>query len=45
MIGSPVVAAGFPSRVIRVIGTYKVVARLHTEVEVALTVVVEEEKA
>jgi len=34
-----------PDGVIRVIGTYNVVARLHTEVEVALTVVVEEEKA
>ena len=34
-----------PDGVIRVIGTYSVVARLHTEVEAALTVVVEEEKA
>ncbi|MDI3259548.1 MAG: 50S ribosomal protein L9 [Sinobacteraceae bacterium] len=33
-----------PDGVIRQIGTYSVVARLHTEVEVALTVVVEEEK-
>ncbi len=34
-----------PEGAIRLIGTYNVVARLHTEVEVALTVVVEEEKA
>ena len=34
-----------PEGVIRLIGTYNVVARLHTEVEVAITVVVEEEKA
>lgn len=34
-----------PEGVIRLIGTYSVVARLHTEVEVAITVVVEEEKA
>jgi large subunit ribosomal protein L9 len=34
-----------PDGVLRVIGTYNVVARLHGEVEVALTVVVEEEKA
>ena len=34
-----------PDGVIRLIGTYNVVARLHTEVEVAITVVVEEEKA
>jgi large subunit ribosomal protein L9 len=34
-----------PDGVIRLVGTYKVMARLHTEVEVALTVVVEEEKA
>lgn len=34
-----------PDGVIRLIGTYSVVARLHTEVEVAITVVVEEEKA
>lgn len=33
-----------PDGVIRLIGTYNVVARLHTEVEVAITVVVEEEK-
>jgi large subunit ribosomal protein L9 len=33
-----------PDGVIRMIGTYTVLARLHTEVEVALTVVVEEEK-
>jgi len=33
-----------PDGAIRLIGTYTVVARLHTEVEVALTVVVEEEK-
>jgi large subunit ribosomal protein L9 len=34
-----------PDGAIRNIGTYTIVARLHTEVEVALTVVVEEEKA
>lgn len=34
-----------PDGAIRLIGTYNVVARLHTEVEVAITVVVEEEKA
>ncbi len=34
-----------PDGVIRQIGTYNVVARLHTEVEVAIVVVVEEEKA
>ncbi|HZR34962.1 MAG TPA: 50S ribosomal protein L9 [Nevskia sp.] len=34
-----------PDGVIRLIGTYSVIARLHTEVEVAITVVVEEEKA
>jgi large subunit ribosomal protein L9 len=34
-----------PEGVIRLIGTYSVVARLHTEAEVAITVVVEEEKA
>jgi large subunit ribosomal protein L9 len=34
-----------PEGAIRQIGTYTVVARLHTEVEVNLTVVVEEEKA
>jgi large subunit ribosomal protein L9 len=34
-----------PDGVIRLIGTYSVVARLHTEAEVAITVVVEEEKA
>ncbi|MDE0854998.1 MAG: 50S ribosomal protein L9 [Nevskia sp.] len=34
-----------PDGAIRLIGTYQVVARLHGEVEVALTVVVEEEKA
>ena len=33
-----------PDGVIRQIGTYNVVARLHTEVEVAIVVVVEEEK-
>lgn len=33
-----------PDGAIRLIGTYQVVARLHGEVEVALTVVVEEEK-
>jgi large subunit ribosomal protein L9 len=33
-----------PDGVIRLIGTYNVVARLHTEVEVAITVVIEEEK-
>lgn len=34
-----------PEGVLRLIGTYNVIARLHTEVEVAITVVVEEEKA
>ncbi|MBL6748983.1 MAG: 50S ribosomal protein L9 [Nevskia sp.] len=34
-----------PEGAIRLIGTYTVVARLHTEVEANLTVVVEEEKA
>lgn len=34
-----------PEGVIRLIGTYSVVARLHTEAEVAITVVIEEEKA
>jgi large subunit ribosomal protein L9 len=34
-----------PEGALRLIGTYSVVARLHTEVEVAITVVVEEEKA
>ena len=34
-----------PEGAIRLIGTYQVVARLHTEVEVSITVVVEEEKA
>lgn len=33
-----------PDGVIRLIGTYNVVARLHTEVEVAITVVIEEAK-
>jgi large subunit ribosomal protein L9 len=33
-----------PEGAIRLIGTYSVVARLHTEVEATLTVVVEEEK-
>jgi large subunit ribosomal protein L9 len=33
-----------PDGPIRVVGTYTVVARLHSEVEAALTVVVEEEK-
>jgi len=34
-----------PEGAIRVIGTYTVVARFHTEVEASITVVVEEEKA
>ncbi len=34
-----------PEGAIRVIGTYTVVVRLHTEVETSVTVVVEEEKA
>jgi large subunit ribosomal protein L9 len=34
-----------PDGALRLIGTYTVMARLHTEVEVAITVVVEEEKA
>ena len=33
-----------PDGVIRLVGTYSVLARLHTEVEATLTVVVEEEK-
>ncbi|MBV8063482.1 MAG: 50S ribosomal protein L9 [Nevskia sp.] len=34
-----------PDGVIRLIGTYNVIARMHSEVEVGITVVVEEEKA
>ncbi|MDB5988419.1 MAG: ribosomal protein [Nevskia sp.] len=34
-----------PEGAIRMIGTYTVVARFHTEIEAAITVVVEEEKA